>query len=80
MPELLFKSASGDLPVWASAGTVRDLFGVPETGLRRLVESGAVKSRKLPGDPHRAGRVYKVVGENSLSEWLEAEEAKEEAR
>jgi hypothetical protein len=69
--ELIIQASRDDLPVWASAGTIRQLYGVSETALARLVECGAVKDRKLPGG-RAAGHVFKVMGKGSLSEYLES--------
>ncbi len=68
--EIVIQCTGGEMPIWASAGTIRELYGIPETALRRLVDDGRLRSRKLPGDPHRAARVYKVSGPGGLDAWL----------
>jgi hypothetical protein len=78
MAELVIRATDGDVPIWGSAQTIRDLFGVPSSALDRLVAQGQVATRKLPGDAKRATRVYKIQGqERSLEQYLEIGEGVE---
>lgn len=77
MPELILQATKGDTPIWATAATVHALFGVGLRALKTLVDKGHVKAKKMPGG-QQSGRLYKVLGERSLSEYLErGDEAKE---
>ena len=71
--ELIIRSTAADLPIWGSSGTIRQLFGVSENALARLVEAGSVRTRKLPGG-RAAGRIYKIQGKRSLVNYLEGAE------
>jgi len=72
VPTVILQYETGDKPFWATAKTVQRFYGIAETALSRLVEAGSVKSRKLPGDPMRAGRVYCLA---DIESWLEEEQS-----
>ena len=57
--QLVIRTDAGDMPLWAPAKTIEQLYGVNHNALYRMRQEGLVKSRKLPGGS-RAGRVYRV--------------------
>ena len=57
-------------PAWAGAERIGELFGLSPCHLRRLVEVGEVRKRKM-GHDHRATALYSCF---DVLEWLECGE------
>jgi len=62
---------------WAPANDVRDIFGIPATALRKLVEDGDVRKKKMPGAEQQAGATYCL---QDIVDWLEGRIPAPEAR
>jgi len=56
------------MPIWGTAQRVEEMFGIPKTSLRRLVNEGYVRCRKLFAEK-QSRSVFRIA---DIEEYLEA--------
>jgi len=71
--DILVLPTEREMPLWGSAKTVKALFEIGPDALARAVAAGLVKAKKLQADCPQAGLRFKLVGEKSVTSWLEME-------